>query len=81
MKNNSKIYVLSTGRCGSTFISKLFNEITGENIIPHQVKNARSVNIIVNMVLSNIIPPIFLNSVLRIDKTDNFPDNSTTVVN
>jgi len=76
MKDNSKIYVLSTGRCGSTFISKLFKEISGGNIIPHQVKNARRVNILGNMVLSNIIPPIFLNSVLRIDKTDNLPDNS-----
>ena len=76
MTLTSKIYILSTGRCGSSFISKIIREICGKDLVPHQNQNARLINIIGNLVVAKIIPASVLNRVLELDPIDSLPFNT-----
>jgi len=71
-----KTYILSTGRCGSTFISKVIREISGKNLVPHQGQKARLINIIGNMAVAKIIPSSILDRMLELDPVDNLPFNT-----
>lgn len=44
-----KVYILSTGRSGSTFISHLFNQLNNDIEVDHQKKGSRLINIITNL--------------------------------
>ena len=46
MKNN--VYILSTGRSGTTFISNLFKQLDNDFEIEHQKKGSRIINIVAN---------------------------------
>ncbi|MDA3854384.1 MAG: sulfotransferase domain-containing protein, partial [Bacteroidales bacterium] len=50
---NNKIYILSTGRTGTTFISNLFNQLDSDLEVTHQKKGSRLINILANTPFNN----------------------------
>lgn len=85
---NNKIYVLSTGRCGTTLLSRAVSCAVNNNIIPHQYGNAASyyykqqgvyaqlINTLGNIVHAGILPKKLLKIILNIDPKNGLPYSS-----
>jgi hypothetical protein len=55
-KKEKKIYVFSTGRVGSTYISKILSSLIHDKMVVHQQKYARIINILGHMRLTGVLP-------------------------
>ena len=56
MQSNERIYVFSTGRVGSTYITKTINTLTKCDIMVHQQPYARLINIMGHMIITGKMP-------------------------
>ena len=53
---SQQICILSTGRVGTTYLSRAINELLGEPVITHQGRYSRLLNVLGNTALSHLLP-------------------------
>jgi hypothetical protein len=70
------VWVLSTGRVGSTLMANLLSAAASEGGVHHQVRGARGVNILGNFVASRRLPRVPANLVARLLFGLNFSEST-----
>lgn len=76
MSKSQKIYFLSTGRSGSTFLYLLFKEVYPELNITHQTPGSRLLNIISNIPFPRVIRNKILNALFVLFKGQKLPEST-----
>ena len=73
LMDEERIYILSTGRVGTTFLHNFFNKFYPEFTITHQTKWSRIINIIGHVPLKNEIKNNFIKFSFRTLKNQEIP--------
>ncbi len=74
--NEHKFYFLSTGRCGTSFLSKIFQKYYPELGIKHQEKWSRLINIVGNLPISKKYSFFLIKKIFSLTNTHYLPQST-----
>ena len=75
--DNKRIFVFSTGRVGSTYITNIINTLTNSEIVVHQKKYARLTNIIGHMYMTGFLNSRSIDKAIQLFEDGKIPKSTS----